>query len=1175
LKSIGWAIAALACLIPCASASIAIDANVSKDQTPAAATVTSPAFSTASTSELLLAFVATDYLSGTNTKVTGVTGAGLTWTLVGRSNAQSGSSEIWRAFSPSVLSGVSVKASLSQSVVASITVVTFSGADGSGTNGAGAIGATASSSAASGAPTVSLTTTRANSFVFGVGNDYDKAVARKPATGQSLVHQYLTPAGDTYWTQMVNGPVLASGTKVALSDTAPTADRYNLVACEILASTSTTPTWSLSGNISPTAAGSGAVVKLSGAASATTTANSSGQFSFTGLSDGNYSVAVTKSGYTFTPASEAVTISGADQTGISFSGAAVPTWSISGNISPAADGSGSVVLLSGTASAAATADSSGMFSFNGLANGSYTVTPGKSGYSFDPPNRQVTVNSASVSGLSFTAAASTSALAMDVKTSRDQDSASSTISSSAFTTTSGQELLLALISTDYLGGANTTVKSVSGGGLTWVLVGRANGQNGTSEIWRAFSANPLSGTIVTASLSQAVASTITVVTFVGADASGVNGAGAIGAVASASSAKGAPSASLVTTRANSIVIGAGNDFDNATARTPGPGQTVLHQFLSAAGDTYWAQMQTAAVPASGSTVTINDTAPTGDRYNLVICEVLSSSGTTVEPVPPTVTMTSPAAGTISGAVTLSATISDNVGIASLQFLLDGAPIGAALTNPPFEATWQSTSAPDGPHTLSAVAKNNANQTGTAPGVSVTVNNAGTGSVVGSWSAPVNLPAVAVNLILLRNNQVLLYQDGSSATVWNYANNTFTSVPIGVNLFCSGASLLADGRVFIAGGYGDSSSIGIADAEIFNPANNTWTTVPKMAYKRWYPTATTLADGRVLVTAGWQTTAHSNAGISEIYDPATNKWTQLTNANNPFETYPFLYQLSDGRVLHIGGSEYATDTDVLDINTQTWSVVDSRIIDGGSATMYAPGQFMKAGAAADSQDIGPGSNTTFVLDMTKPNAVWQQTAPMAYIRSFPNLTMLPDGTALVTGGESDKNGGDISKAVYAAELWSPDTKTWTTMASMHTPREYHGTALLLPDGRVMESGMGADFGNVPDEKSAEFFSPPYLFKGARPTITSAPTELQYNTTFNVVTPNAADIVKVSLIRTGAVTHFFDQNERYLPLTFQQSGGSLIVDAPPNANQAPPGYYMLFLVNRAGVPSIAPFVHFAGN
>jgi hypothetical protein len=344
----------------------------------------------------------------------------------------------------------------------------------------------------------------------------------------------------------------------------------------------------------------------------------------------------------------------------------------------------------------------------------------------------------------------------------------------------------------------------------------------------------------------------------------------------------------------------------------------------------------------------------------------------------------------------------------------------------------------------------------------------------------------------------------------------------------------------------------------------------MAYKRWYPTATTLSDGRVLVTAGWQTSPHTNAGIPEIYDPASNLWTQLSNANNPFETYPFIFQLPDGRVLHVGGTEYPTITDILDLSTQTWTSLDTRIIDGASATMYLPNEILKAGSATDSQNIGPSSNTAYILDMTQPSPAWQQVPSMAYPRSFMNLTELPDGTVLATGGETDKDGGNIANAVYKAELWSPATKTWTTMGAMHTPREYHSTAVLLPDGRVVESGMGADFGNVPDQLTAEFYSPPYLFKGTRPTITQAPTGIAYGENFFVGTPDGATITSAVLIRTGAVTHFFDQNTRFVPVNFAQTTGGLTVTAPANSNLAPPGYYMLFLVNNNGVPSVAPIL-----
>src|SRR5262249_43815448 len=163
--------------------------------------------------------------------------------------------------------------------------------------------------------------------------------------------------------------------------------------------------------------------------------------------------------------------------------------------------------------------------------------------------------------------------------------------------------------------------------------------------------------------------------------------------------------------------------------------------------------------------------------------------------------------------------------------------------------------------------------------------------------------------------------------------------------------------------------------------------------RWYPTATTLADGRILVTAGWQTTEHSNAGIPEIYNASSNTWTQLTSANNPFETYPFIYQLSDGRVIHVGNSEYATVTDILDLNKQNWSVVDPNVVDGGSAVMYLPGKIIKAGSATDSGVVGPSANTTYVLDATQSTPAWKQVPSMAYTRSFLNLVTLPDGNVL--------------------------------------------------------------------------------------------------------------------------------------------------------------------------------------
>ena len=336
-----------------------------------------------------------------------IAGGALTWVLVKRSNVQSGSSEIWRAYAANPLSGVGITATLSQKVFASITVMAFAGTDPSGTNGSGAVGATASTNASRGAPTASLVTTRNNSWVFGVGNDFDNPLPRTPGSGQSLVHQDEPSVGDTYWVQMQNAPTPLSGTTVTINDTAPTGDRYNLAMVEVLpASGGGGSTFGISGTISPQSSGSGALVTLSGAANATVNADTSGNYSFSGLANGSYTVTPSKAGFTFSPASQPANVNGANVSGINFTGTA-QTWSISGTISPSVVGSGATVVLSGASSATVTADASGNYSFSGLANGSYTVTPSKSGFTFSPASQPANVNGANVSGINFTGTAQT------------------------------------------------------------------------------------------------------------------------------------------------------------------------------------------------------------------------------------------------------------------------------------------------------------------------------------------------------------------------------------------------------------------------------------------------------------------------------------------------------------------------------------------------------------------------------------------------------------------------------------------------------------------------------------------------------------------------------------------------------------------------------------------------
>jgi hypothetical protein len=204
----------------------------------------------------------------------------------------------------------------------------------------------------------------------------------------------------------------------------------------------------------------------------------------------------------------------------------------------------------------------------------------------------------------------------------------------------------------------------------------------------------------------------------------------------------------------------------------------------------------------------------------------------------------------------------------------------------------------------------------------------------------------------------------------------------------------------------------------------------------------------------------------------------------------------------------------------------------------------------------------------------------------NATLLADGSVLATGGMTSAASStlvDLNNAVTAAERWDPATGQWTTLASASRIRQYHSTAALLPDGRVMTGGGGIcgicmDLGYL--EKNIEYFTPPYLYKhdgsgqlATRPVIATAPTGVSINTTFKVTSTQAAGVKKVALIGLGDVTHSVDEGQRYVPLKFSVSGTTLTVTGPPNGGVAPPGYYMLFIVDANGVPSVAKMVQVA--
>jgi hypothetical protein len=387
-----------------------------------------------------------------------------------------------------------------------------------------------------------------------------------------------------------------------------------------------------------------------------------------------------------------------------------------------------------------------------------------------------------------------------------------------------------------------------------------------------------------------------------------------------------------------------------------------------------------------------------------------------------------------------------------------------------------------------------------------------------------------------------------------------------DLFCAGHSTLADGRLFVVGGTIDNTNdLGSPDTNIYDPQTRLWTNVSSMGYGRWYPTATTLGDGKVIVIAGTMVpgdpnanppTSTTNATIPELYDPVLDRWTQLTNADYELSFYPFNYLLPDGKIYVLPRRRY------LDIDAQTWTPgpVASYTGPQGSSAMYEPGKIIWFGGG------NPAVNITEVIDFNAATPTWRVVPPMQYPRRRVDGVLLADGTVLAVGG-STAGQNNPECAVHPAELWDPATELWTTMASTQAPRVYHSTCVLLPDARVLCGGGESTSGG---QANSEIFSPPYLFKGAQPVVSSAPGSVVFGDTFQISTPATGSIKGVALVRASAMTHNFDQNQRYVPLSFTDQGTYLEVTAPANGNLAPPGKYMMFIINNSGVPSVSSWV-----
>ncbi len=465
----------------------------------------------------------------------------------------------------------------------------------------------------------------------------------------------------------------------------------------------------------------------------------------------------------------------------------------------------------------------------------------------------------------------------------------------------------------------------------------------------------------------------------------------------------------------------------------------------------------------------------------------------------------------------------------------------------------------------------------------TWDKAGKTPPMGDWAGYTTLPVVPIHTHLMPNRKVLFWSRdkdsigadvawSTKAHLWDPANGSITQAfNFTSNLFCSGHSLLPDGRLLVTGGHEYEDLVGLTHANIYNSTNNTWTKIDNMNAGRWYPTNTTLQNGEVLVVSGTYRTPQgsiANNSLPQAWSPSTGRWRNLDGARKDLPLYPWMYQSPNGKVFYAGPgytTEYLSTT-----QGGGWNVVGNRVEPihrgDGSSVMYGNGEVLVLGGTPNGETTPP-TNTAEVIDLNT-TATWHSAASMRHARMHANATVLPDGRVLVTGGENSTG------PVKVAELWDPEAGlaisgtnlkrgSWSTMASERNPRLYHSTALLLPDGRVMSAGGGLP--GAVNYNDAEFFSPPYLFKGPRPQITNAPSSVQHNQTFFVSTPDT-NISRATLVRLGSVTHSFNQNQGFNELTVvSRVTGGLNLRSPADGNVCPPGHYMLFLLNDRGVPS----------
>lgn len=466
------------------------------------------------------------------------------------------------------------------------------------------------------------------------------------------------------------------------------------------------------------------------------------------------------------------------------------------------------------------------------------------------------------------------------------------------------------------------------------------------------------------------------------------------------------------------------------------------------------------------------------------------------------------------------------------------------------------------------------------------------SQTGAWEVlSYSMPIRGIHFAVMKTGDVLICAGSGNVArnneqhldycaVWYPTTGAMQRITIPEDLFCSGHTELPDGQILFNGGTKylgfpkDNGGTwgGLASTYQFDPETDQFTRYMDMlGGGRWYPTTITQGDGTVLTVGGYLANGKQNP-YTEKYDPVTHTWTKI-GPTRTWPLYPNLKLLADGRFFYTGASTANMSKQAGIWNPLTGAFVNVPGLTStdhrnqAAAVLLPPAQSQQVVVMGGGSSNGtPAIADTNFVDLTQPNPHYVSGPPLAAAKGFVSSAVLPDYTVLETGGSAFWRKGFVAEA----SILDPMTRTFTEMTPDPVGRTYHSSAFLLPDGRVV--AMGSNPGDGSFDTRISVFSPPYLFKGTRPQITSAPADIHYGDTITVnSTDSGQPLTHMALIRLPIQTHQNSPDERLVDIPSTFTSTQAVGTVTTNHNLAPPGYYYLFVDNANGVPSTAAIVH----